>query len=47
MSQNPETVKGIYNGGPEQIPQNLGAALAERFEWTAAAGFRDAIEGKR
>src|SRR4051812_23037386 len=39
MSTNLETVKGIYNGGPEQIARNLQAALAPQFEWTEAAGF--------
>src|SRR4051812_8042320 len=39
MSANLETVKGIYQGGPEQIARNLQAALAPRFEWTEAAGF--------
>jgi ketosteroid isomerase-like protein len=39
---NLEVVKGIYNGGPEQIAKTLQAALAPRFEWTEAAGFPDA-----
>jgi ketosteroid isomerase-like protein len=39
MSANLETMKGIYQGGPEQIARNLQAALAPRFEWTEAAGF--------
>lgn len=39
MSTNLETMKGIYQGGPEQIARNLGAALAPQFEWTEAAGF--------
>src|ERR1051326_4429554 len=38
MNQNLETVKGMYKGRPEQIAQNLGAALAPQFEWTEAAG---------
>lgn len=39
MKTNLEVIKGIYNGGPEQIAANLQAALAPRFEWTEAAGF--------
>jgi len=39
MGNNLETVKNIYNGGPEQIARNLQAALAPQFEWTEAAGF--------
>jgi ketosteroid isomerase-like protein len=39
LKTNLEVIKGIYNGGPEQIAQNLQAALAPRFDWTEAAGF--------
>ncbi|HZU31844.1 MAG TPA: nuclear transport factor 2 family protein [Candidatus Angelobacter sp.] len=39
MKTNLEVVKGIYTGGPEQIAQNLQAALAPHFDWTEAAGF--------
>ena len=39
MANNLETVKNIYNGGPEQIARSLQTALAPRFEWTEAAGF--------
>jgi uncharacterized protein len=39
LKTNLEVMKGIYNGGPEQIAQNLQAALAPRFDWTEAAGF--------
>jgi len=39
MKTNLEVIKGIYNGGPDQIAATLQAALAPRFEWTEAAGF--------